>query len=230
MTNGTIFCTCITLWICRQSLAAISFFQTESRVWCWQGFKKACQLIRQRWRRNQDRWIFSLKLVDCKTELSRKHEWFQNPGERQNGTRIRKLQETVAKQLKRSSVFALSREVEGKHVQDVNPSSSRKLVRGTQTQERNSNLEFGDMGITNTEDMTKVFQNLQDKLGGAQNLSNCAMEAYRTNMLLWRLFMSLSMKAAIHLDPSQTGNLEVYRNSKFWGYSKSFNITKNLTS
>ena len=66
--------------------------------------------------------------------------------------------------------------------QDVDSSGSGEPVRGTQTQENNSNLELCNMEITNNEYMTKVFQNLQDQLAGIQNLPKFAMEAHKTNM------------------------------------------------
>ena len=66
--------------------------------------------------------------------------------------------------------------------QDGGSSGSRKPVRGTQTQENNSNLELCNMELTNNEYMTKVFQNLQEKLAGIQNLPKFAMEAHKTNM------------------------------------------------
>ena len=59
-TNGTIFCICLTSWIFRHFLAATSFVQTESRVWCRKGLKEVLQTIRHRWRRNQNRWILCL--------------------------------------------------------------------------------------------------------------------------------------------------------------------------
>ena len=66
--------------------------------------------------------------------------------------------------------------------QDVDSSGSGKVVRGTQTQENNSNLELCNMKITNNDHMTKVFQNLQEKLAGIQNLPKFAMGAQKTNM------------------------------------------------
>ena len=62
---------------------------------------------------------------------------------------------------------------------------------------------------------TSVFQNLQNKLTGIQNLPKFAVEAYKTNMLIWEWFMTSSMKAAIHLDARHTENLEVSKNSEF---------------
>ena len=66
--------------------------------------------------------------------------------------------------------------------QDGGSSGSRKPVGGTQTQENNSNLELCNMEITNNEYMTKVFQNLQEKLARIHNLPKFAMEAQKTNM------------------------------------------------
>ena len=56
------------------------------------------------------------------------------------------------------------------------------------------------------------------------------MEAYKTNMLMWGLFMASSMKAAIHLGPRHTDNFEVYKNSEFEDIESLFNITKKLLS
>ena len=63
--------------------------------------------------------------------------------------------------------------------------------------------------ITNSKYMTKVFQNLQNKLAGVQNLPKFAVEAYETNMSFWGWFMTSSMKAAIHLEPRHNEHLEV---------------------
>ena len=68
--------------------------------------------------------------------------------------------------------------------QDESPSSYGKPVRGTQTQKSNSTLEFCNMKITNTEYMTKVFQNWQDKFGDIQDLPKFAIKASKTNMLM----------------------------------------------
>ena len=55
------------------------------------------------------------------------------------------------------------------------------------------------------------------------------MEALKTNVLIWRMFMSSSMKAAIHLGPNCLANLEVYKNTNFEDIQSLFNITQKLT-
>ena len=54
------------------------------------------------------------------------------------------------------------------------------------------------------------------------------MEALKTNVLIWRMFMSSSMKAAIHLGPNNLANLEVYKNTNFEEIECVFNITQKL--
>ena len=54
------------------------------------------------------------------------------------------------------------------------------------------------------------------------------MEAMKTNVLVWGLFMSSSMKAAIHLGPNYLANSEIYKNTKFEDIESVFNITQKL--
>ena len=54
------------------------------------------------------------------------------------------------------------------------------------------------------------------------------MEAMKTNVLIWGLFMSWSMKAAIQLRPNYTENLEVYKKTNFEEIQNLFNITQKL--
>ena len=63
-----------------------------------------------------------------------------------------------------------------------------KRVRRAQTQEKKTRPEFRNMKVTNTEYMNKVFYNLQNKLAEVQNLPEFAMEAYKTDMLMWSWF------------------------------------------
>ena len=71
------------------------------------------------------------------------------------------------------------------------------------------------MKYTNEQYMTKIFQFLQKKLGITAGYSTFSMEASQTNMLIWSMFMSSSMKAAIHLGQNYLANLEVYNNTNF---------------
>ena len=54
------------------------------------------------------------------------------------------------------------------------------------------------------------------------------MEALKTNVLIWGMFMSSSMKAAIHLGPNCLANLEVYKNTNFEDIQSFFSITQKL--
>ena len=47
---------------------------------------------------------------------------------------------------------------------------------------------------------------------------------------MWGLFMSSAMTAAIHLGPSFTANLEVYKNTNFEEIMSLFGITQKLIS
>ena len=80
-------------------------------------------------------------------------------------------------------------------------SSFGRPLRGTRTPENRTNPELSNMEVTNTEHKKKVFQNLQNKLAGVQNLPKFAMEANETNILMWRWFVVSSMKAVVHVDP-----------------------------
>ena len=50
------------------------------------------------------------------------------------------------------------------------------------------------------------------------------MEVYKTNVLIWGMFMTSSMKAAILLGRNNVSNSEIYKNTKFekiWSVSGS---------
>ena len=55
-----------------------------------------------------------------------------------------------------------------------------------------------------------------------------SMEAYQTNVLVWRKFMTSSMKAAIHLGPNYVSNSEICKKTKFEEIESVFNITQKL--
>ena len=52
----------------------------------------------------------------------------------------------------------------------------------------------------------------------------------KTDVLMWALFMSSSMKAATHLGPKYIENLEVYKNTNFEEIQILFGITQKLMS
>ena len=55
-----------------------------------------------------------------------------------------------------------------------------------------------------------------------------AMEANKTNIPMWTLFMASSMQAALHMDPTYIENLEVFKNSDFGNIERLFNITRKM--
>ena len=61
----------------------------------------------------------------------------------------------------------------------------------------------------------------------ATQLSRCK-QAYKTHLLVWRMFMSSSMNAAIHLGPNYLTNSEIYKNTKFEETESLFNITQKV--
>ena len=73
--------------------------------------------------------------------------------------------------------------------------------------------------------MTKIFHFPQKKLVITEGYSPFSMEALMTNVLMWRMFMFSSMKAAIHFGPNYLADLEVYKNTNFDEIQSSFNVT-----
>ena len=85
------------------------------------------------------------------------------------------------------------------------------------------------MQISNYEYLEKVFfQHLHKKLGTTGDSPKFEIRSSKTNVLIWGLFMSSAMKAAIHLGPSYTENLEFYKNANFEKVQNLFNITQKL--
>ena len=90
-------------------------------------------------------------------------------------------------------------------------------------------MEFRNMKIKNNQYMMmKVFQFLQKKLGIKTGYATFGMEATKTKIMMWGLFMCSSMKAAIHLVLNYTENLEAYMNTNFKQHQNLFEITKTL--
>ena len=79
--------------------------------------------------------------------------------------------------------------------------------------------EFHNMWISNHQCLTKVFQHLQKKLRITTGHSTFAIESIRTNVSIWGLFMSSSMKAAINL---------VCKNTNFEEIQVLFNMTQKI--
>ena len=198
--SGIIFFVCSTSWISRCSLAATSviyfLIRSESRVPPWQRKDKKRHLVKvHRWQnqsqrvrrwRSRDPWILC-----CTTRWMR-------------GRTLRKISAipSIRRMPKKNkSVFKLvsgnwcgiqadrvfSSEATGKHSnytpwnQEDRDESSGSSARKL-VREVNTKKEFHNMKITDHQ-----------------------------NGLIWGLFMSSSMKAAVHLGPNYTENLEVYK-------------------
>ena len=54
------------------------------------------------------------------------------------------------------------------------------------------------------------------------------IEALKTNVLIWVLFMPTTLKVVIHLGPNYVEILEVYRNTNFEELQNLFDITQKL--
>ena len=86
-----------------------------------------------------------------------------------------------------------------------NSARARKLsARGEDNQFGKSQLHFHNMQISDYRYLEKAFKNLQ-----------MGIEALRTNVLIWWVFKSTTMKAAIHMWQNYNENLEVYRDTNF---------------
>ena len=91
-----------------------------------------------------------------------------------------------------------------------------------------STSELRNMEYTNHQYIGKIFQFLQKKLGMSASDSIFSMAAYKTSVLIRRMFMSSSVKAAIHLGPKYLANSEIYKNTQFEETESLFNITQKL--
>ena len=102
---------------------------------------------------------------------------------------------------------------------DENPSSTRKLAA--------SSPEFRNTEHTNHRYRCKIFQCLE-MLGMSAVNATFSMDAYKTNVIIWGLFLTSSMIAAIHFWPNYVSNSEIYKNTKFENIENVFNITQKL--
>ena len=107
--------------------------------------------------------------------------------------------------------------------ESASSASTRKLERGDDTQIERRRLEFHDMQVSDHRYLDKVFKNLQQKLNLAEEARVLEL---KTSVLIWRLFVSTTMKAAVHLGPNYTEILEGYRNTNFEELQNLFDITQ----
>ena len=84
------------------------------------------------------------------------------------------------------------------------------------------------MKYTNHQYTTKVFHFLQKKFGFTAGYSTFALEALKTNVLISGMFMSSSIKAAVHLEPNYLANLDNDKNTNVEEIQSLVNITQKL--
>ena len=86
-------------------------------------------------------------------------------------------------------------------------------------------LDYHNMQISDYRYVGKGFKNLRQKL----NLSEDAQVLdLKTNVLIWGLFVSTTMKASVHVGPNYNENLEGYKNTSFKDLNNLFDITQRL--
>ena len=88
--------------------------------------------------------------------------------------------------------------------------------------------EIENMRFSEYPYVEKVYRCVQKKLGRAPMNSPFSVDSYKNNVLAWRLFMTSSMKAAIHLGRNFQENSEIYKNMKVENIENVFNITPKL--
>ena len=218
--SGIIFFVCSTSWISRCSLAATSviyfLIRSESRV-PWQREDKKRHLVKvHRWQnqsqrvrrcRSRDPWIWCCTTRWMRGKPSARSQRSRQPGEcrRETSRCSNSCQETDAEYKPRSNrVF--SSEATGTHSnytplnQEDRDESSGSSARKL-VREVNTKKEFHNMKITDHQ-----------------------------NRLIWGLFKSSSMKAAVHLGPNYTENLEENDDTNFEEIQNLFDITQKLVS
>ena len=88
--------------------------------------------------------------------------------------------------------------------------------------------EFCNMGITDSDYIENIFRFLQKKCGVQEGHESFSVRASKTNILMWGLFMSSSMRAAIHLEQNYKKNLETYKFTNFEHIESLFSVAQNL--
>ena len=112
--------------------------------------------------------------------------------------------------------------------ESASSASSRQLERGEDIAIGRSKMEFHNMQIFDHRYLEKVSKKVRKILNFAEEAPVLGVEALKTNVLMWRLFMSTTMKAAIHLGPNYVENLEVFRNTNFEELQNLIDITQKL--
>ena len=92
--------------------------------------------------------------------------------------------------------------------------SCGKLQQAFEIQLETTELEHHNLQVTDYEYVEKVFKNLRHKLCRSKNNETFDLN---TNVLLWGLFMSTTVKSAVHLGSEHQQNLIACRNTNSEG-------------
>ena len=88
---------------------------------------------------------------------------------------------------------------------------------------KDTKMEFRNMKITDYQHLTKDFQFLEQKLGVKTGYRTYGIEATKTNIFMWRLLVSSSMKAGSHpWTSSRFRTSSISRRHWYWNNQKIF--------
>ena len=93
-------------------------------------------------------------------------------------------------------------------------------MRGDDSQIERTRLECRNVQISDQRYLEKVCKNLRQKLNLAEEAPVLDL---KTNVLIWGLLVSTTMKAAVHVGPNYIDNSEVFTN--FMELHNLFDIT-----
>ena len=80
----------------------------------------------------------------------------------------------------------------------------------------------------NREYTRKVVQNIKNQLKHDECILEISINSEKMNISIWTRFMASSMQAALHMDPSNEKNLELFKNSEFQNINGLFGITRMM--
>ena len=98
-------------------------------------------------------------------------------------------------------------------------------MRGIQNQLTRTKLDHHNLHISDNLYIEKVSTNFRQKLNRSEDEQ---MLDVRVKVLIWGLFKSTSMKAAVHLGDTYNKNLVAHRNTNFDALGTFFDITQKL--
>ena len=222
--SGITFCVCSISWAFRHILAAISkvFFLKPERAWwlvpCRNENKTQPRVMALRWQKPDPTiwWctVSAKRMSRHKDRDLRSGKWRPM---KKSWLCLRKLGHSdsnfeVGNSLvnRQENVTLAHRKLGQKHQtrakSEDDSSSTRKLDA--------SLPELENMRFSNHRYMWKIFQCLQKKLGRSAIDATFSIESFKTNVLMWGMFMASSRKAAIHLRPDFLMSSEIYKNTR----------------